>query len=675
MSKFYHPPSLRDLIEPFFRLKGVFLLCVLIVWVPITVFSFYQQKISPMFEAHSKILIERKNISQLMSTSVPTSYNLLDSEIEILMSNSVLTKALDNIGQKNKSEDELDEILDGLSVKSLPKTNILEVNLRHKDQELIAPLVNNLAGEYFRRRQTINRDMALAAGKFFEQEKESVSQKLSEVRSRLKEFKASKNLSSIEEQKRVYLRSEEELHARSKEIAIEINVLKNKIEEIDAELKKPLNRIDISPFVDRTPEFISTMETMLLELELERERLLSTLSKKDKKVQLVIEKIQIVTAMLGRKKRELLESKKKGILATTQHLKIESAAVAEQISAYQGKIRDVEENQAIVDDFQKSIQELDEIRSILMRSIYRAHEAGDIEEEGPVSVYILEKAIRPEEPIPSKVPLFSAVAGIVGLCFGIVAVYLLNYFSNAFRNSSDIKVTLEKTLLTIFPFVHLHPPRTNPLLWKHYPEASLACERLDDFLLKQNGGTTAKTIVFVGSNHQEGTTTILSNWVTYLCKKRELSILLIDAHATGHELYDMFGIKPQKSMVDVLKQSEILKGIADLNRHSRMIITTQKNFDQPDSATSAVELDRLIALKPKSFDLVLIDCPPILKSSNALTWCRKGDAVVYVIECHKTRKQTVKYAQSLLEQGGIIPTGIVLNKTRHFIPEFIYQRL
>jgi Mrp family chromosome partitioning ATPase len=75
------------------------------------------------------------------------------------------------------------------------------------------------------------------------------------------------------------------------------------------------------------------------------------------------------------------------------------------------------------------------------------------------------------------------------------------------------------------------------------------------------------------------------------------------------------------------------------------------------------------------FDYVFLDGPPLNGCSGSKAICGKVDGVVLVIESGRTRKQVAMRAKrDVVEAGGRI-LGVVLNKRRYHIPEWVYRKL
>jgi len=77
----------------------------------------------------------------------------------------------------------------------------------------------------------------------------------------------------------------------------------------------------------------------------------------------------------------------------------------------------------------------------------------------------------------------------------------------------------------------------------------------------------------------------------------------------------------------------------------------------------------------KAFDYVVIDCPAIQESGEALVLAPVVDGVILVVEADKTRKDQIQRAEKSIEfaRGKII--GHILNKRAYVVPDWVYRRL
>lgn len=101
-----------------------------------------------------------------------------------------------------------------------------------------------------------------------------------------------------------------------------------------------------------------------------------------------------------------------------------------------------------------------------------------------------------------------------------------------------------------------------------------------------------------------------------------------------------------------------------------------RSFDQQASSEDDSEwaLDPLQALTA-TFAYTLIDCPSLGASCEAEMLAPDVDGVVLVVEADRTKRDQILRARRTIEMANGKLMGLVLNKRRHVVPEWIYRRL
>jgi capsular exopolysaccharide synthesis family protein len=87
------------------------------------------------------------------------------------------------------------------------------------------------------------------------------------------------------------------------------------------------------------------------------------------------------------------------------------------------------------------------------------------------------------------------------------------------------------------------------------------------------------------------------------------------------------------------------------------------------------ELESFVASLRSKFDYVLIDAAPLGTYPDCAVLCDKVDAVVLVVRHGSTRREVVKRTRDIIVRTGGKILGVVLNRRRFPIPEFLYRRL
>ena len=72
-----------------------------------------------------------------------------------------------------------------------------------------------------------------------------------------------------------------------------------------------------------------------------------------------------------------------------------------------------------------------------------------------------------------------------------------------------------------------------------------------------------------------------------------------------------------------------------------------------------------------SFELVILDLPPVSKSVIGPAMSKALDGVVLVVEAERTRSLSVRATQKTIQVHGGTELGVVLNKRRSHLPKFI----
>lgn len=92
-------------------------------------------------------------------------------------------------------------------------------------------------------------------------------------------------------------------------------------------------------------------------------------------------------------------------------------------------------------------------------------------------------------------------------------------------------------------------------------------------------------------------------------------------------------------------------------------------------AADADSVRSMLSRVSDSFELTILDLPPVSESIIGPAMAKALDGVVLVVEAERTRAAAVQASQRTLRMHGGNVLGVVLNKRRFHIPNFIYRRL
>src|SRR5262249_59848065 len=97
-----------------------------------------------------------------------------------------------------------------------------------------------------------------------------------------------------------------------------------------------------------------------------------------------------------------------------------------------------------------------------------------------------------------------------------------------------------------------------------------------------------------------------------------------------------------------------------------------------DGATAlivpSVFQDRLLS-HTREFDYTLVDCPAVNAYEEAAMTAAACDAVVLVIEGGRTLREEAHASKAILTRAHCRILGIVMNKRKFYVPQFLYDPL
>jgi protein-tyrosine kinase len=72
---------------------------------------------------------------------------------------------------------------------------------------------------------------------------------------------------------------------------------------------------------------------------------------------------------------------------------------------------------------------------------------------------------------------------------------------------------------------------------------------------------------------------------------------------------------------------------------------------------------------------VIFDSAPVIGFADTQSLCTKVDGVILVVNYDKTRRQVALRAKKELEEAGANILGVIINRRKYYIPDWIYRRL
>lgn len=188
--------------------------------------------------------------------------------------------------------------------------------------------------------------------------------------------------------------------------------------------------------------------------------------------------------------------------------------------------------------------------------------------------------------------------------------------------------------------------------------------------------STKKVLQFIGSREGEGTSTVIREFARVSASKFGKLVLLLDADQYRPTQHLFFHIVAECGWQEVVRDNgPIEKALHQFGETRLFISPSSQNFASNPSIFNSLLIDVFWKKLKQRFDLILVDSPPATTSTDGLAMSSKVDGIVLVVEAEKTRWPVAENVRDRIKRSGGNILGIVLNKRRYYIPEWIYKKL
>jgi len=662
------PNVLRSFLRHRAMAIGVFVL-VLALGAPVV----YLRAIRSVFSAESQILISPifpKNLIEDREYQVPRYEEFVNQQLAMVVRQDVAASAIENLGDDRNlwvrpgesRHDAAGRLSAALIAKRVPSTTYISVALEGRAPDGLAKIVNAVVQAYLqqvrneifygqtntmetlgRHRQSIEEALSEktkqmrvwteelgAAGyeaKPTETQPPSGDRSISDARTKRIELEA--RLAAVRSAAEIR-KLDLSLEARDQLASDpELNGLKSALLARKSDLKTKL--IGLAP----AHEGRRSIELNLAEIDAELDRAQKS------SLERIQASMQQRMELKSRQEQQILQSEIEGAKRYEEALIAEVKAQSEKLARINARYYDIQAGRQEVERLHRQRAAVDD-RIDVMR----------LETQAPSFIRVVSSAIQPDAPIPRPLLgwILIVVVGAIGA--GVAMPLLLESMDHHVRSPVDLEAILRHRPLG---WILERRPQTESFVRDQIRRIALALDRERRLYNR---------IQFVFSSLRPGGGT--SRLVQDLARElTALSIrtIIIEANAL-HPDPRLAGANGHPGLAEVLEgkapiEQAILPAhgtLSDLisigNLHGRKQLSGCRNVRPL--------LDRLTA----RYDLILIDGPPVLFSSDAELLASGAHATVLVVEAEKTHIGEVDRAVQIMRQLGPPLIQVVVNRVR-----------
>ena len=197
-------------------------------------------------------------------------------------------------------------------------------------------------------------------------------------------------------------------------------------------------------------------------------------------------------------------------------------------------------------------------------------------------------------------------------------------------------------------------------------------DRLISYCEVNNLTHKPKLVAVTSCGEGSGVSTIASGLAAALSETGDGNVLLVDMNVPNSRVAAYFHKGELQCGLDEALESE-KRGSAQVQ--DNLYVVSETTGDRPVPGVLLKRFSNMIPkLRASDYDYIIFDMPPVSQISTTPRVARFMDVVFLVVEAERTDREAAKRATELLGKSQA-NVGIVLNKTRNYLPKSLQQEI
>ena len=711
----------RSVVSIVFRQMWKFLL----VFIPITLIGvIYILGATRLYQSDAKLIVKfgqdaRPEVTRETNLSAEEKRGLVQSNVNILINRDLaraliqeitIEKAFPKIAKLKETDEEKMEAATKTFEKRLIVTTesdagIIKVGLLNTDAQISQIMLKSLIALFLEQQSEIFGNPQLDV---LREQAETTRLKLDKANKELNDFKTLNGIASIDEELTLLLQQRADFAGYMSRRAVQTQGVPSEpvsISESDYENEDIINQIE--PI--ELEENIVTDETITYDV------LPAQISKAGDTSRLpVVEDKQKKLDELKSKRAELLTIYKptsKVIKNIDRNIGVEEEALQNAVEALNAQIVDldkqIEQKQQFrvrYDELSRQVALMNEASDAAQARLQAAEVNNDLNQRKITRISIIEEPSLPLKPSKPNKLVILVLTLLVATAFGFALALGTELLDSTFSRPEELAQYMSAAVLASFSDWTKIVSRTlKPLPqsheWKGRVQTAIKDKKIPDIfdVIKSDKTglddvdvlglyqsieskmplSSGKVLNFTSCYSGEGTTTIALALARFAGTSLGKNVLFI-----GHDNYAINGMALKNlspcSLMDVAQGRMTIKDcLVNITGETQKIAYTYLcTGDRYDTILSNIDkLDVLLNELKKNFDLIVIPTPANITNPAGMSVAKVSDGVVIVVAAEQTRAPVVRQVVKNIEVKGGNILGLVLNKSIHYIPNFVYKYL
>ena len=547
-------------------------------------------------------------------------------------------------------------LIANLTVAPVKNSQIIKLSYDSTDPQLAANVANSIAANYIE----LNLERRVNSASFA---KDFLSKQLADVKSRLEESQV--KLNDYAKEKGLYKTNDEKSPSLTAQKITQLNTALSKAEtkRIEAQTKYEQGQSASGNAKALDNLTIQALKRNLVNIETKYQEQLQIYKPGYPLMVQLRRQIQKLTDEVASETRAIKQTVEQSLKADYLAARENEAKLFEELQLQKKYLVEVRDKDI---GYKTLLREVDTNSSSYEGLLTRLKEvsvAGGVESN---NISILDPAIVPYAKHKPNTKLNLALGLVLGLFLGTVVAFLLEFLDDRVKTTDELERLLGLPLLGMTPSVKADDAAVHALMTMEQPSSAIAesFRSLRTNLLFASRQGTPKVVVLTSAMPSEGKSSSCINLATAFAQSNA-RVLVIDADLrkpTAHKRLKLDNAKGlstyltyQASAEEVIQET-LIPGVS--------AVTAGPLSPNPSELLSSERLVELFAMAPDTFDLIIVDAPPVMGLADALVLSNKANATIMVTAFAQSKKRQIQDAHRRLKQAHANIIGVLFTKVK-----------
>ena len=285
-------------------------------------------------------------------------------------------------------------------------------------------------------------------------------------------------------------------------------------------------------------------------------------------------------------------------------------------------------------------------------------------------IQIVSSARAPVSPSYPRKGMIIGIGFVASLGFGIFLIFLFERLDNGFRSAEQIELMTGMPVLGAVPNLasaekNGRAPAEAILAAPGSPYGE-AIRSLRTGLTVSNVDHPPKIVLIASALPGEGKTSLSVS----LARQSAISsvkgnVILIDCDLRHPAVSAVMGLRAEIGLTELFAGEAGLDEVLKIDPKSGLhVLPSTPGTPNPPELLNSQHMRDLLVQLSDSYDLVIIDSPPVDSVSDARILAHMVDATIFVVQCATTPRQKVIGSLKQLSSAGAKIAGLVIHKTK-----------